>query len=88
MCHNPINFYQNVHGKTFKCTIKRLITHFNYFQIYPTDQSVSSYSSNPSTPVSSPPPHGHHSFPGHPSEHRTVHMVCIYQRFVCLKLKA
>lgn len=25
-------------------------------QIYPTDQSVSSYSSNPSTPVSSPPP--------------------------------
>ncbi|KAL0267936.1 UNVERIFIED_CONTAM: hypothetical protein PYX00_010064 [Menopon gallinae] len=42
--------------------------------IYPTDQSVSSYSSNPSTPVSSPPPHGHHSFPGHPSEHRTVHM--------------
>lgn len=26
------------------------------FQIYPTDQSASSYSSNPSTPVSSPPP--------------------------------
>ena len=26
------------------------------WQIYPTDQSVSSYSSNPSTPVSSPPP--------------------------------
>ena len=25
-------------------------------QIYPTDQSASSYSSNPSTPVSSPPP--------------------------------
>ncbi|KAK0073955.1 hypothetical protein PV326_012877, partial [Microctonus aethiopoides] len=25
-------------------------------RIYPTDQSVSSYSSNPSTPVSSPPP--------------------------------
>ncbi|KAK6620245.1 hypothetical protein RUM44_006646 [Polyplax serrata] len=42
--------------------------------IYPTDQSVSSYSSNPSTPVSSPPPHGHHSFPGHPTEHRAIHM--------------
>lgn len=27
-----------------------------FSQIYPTDQSVSSYSSNPSTPVSSPPP--------------------------------
>ncbi|EEB15551.1 protein daughterless, putative [Pediculus humanus corporis] len=42
--------------------------------IYPTDQSVSSYSSNPSTPVSSPPPHGHHSFPGHSAEHRAMHM--------------
>lgn len=27
-----------------------------FSQIFPTDQSVSSYSSNPSTPVSSPPP--------------------------------
>jgi hypothetical protein len=31
------------------------ILYFSW-QIYPTDQSVSSYSSNPSTPVSSPPP--------------------------------
>lgn len=30
------------------------LRHFS--QIFPTDQSVSSYSSNPSTPVSSPPP--------------------------------
>lgn len=57
-------------------------------QIYPTDQSVSSYSSNPSTPVSSPPPlapgpasggnwppHPHPASPHFPPDHRTLHMV-------------
>ncbi|XP_046683251.1 transcription factor 12 isoform X3 [Homalodisca vitripennis] len=58
--------------------------------IYPTDQSVSSYSSNPSTPVSSPPPltggapgaaagqswppHSHPASPHFPPDHRTLHM--------------
>ena len=67
----------------------------NHFppQIYPTDQSVSSYSSNPSTPVSSPPPltgSGPGWAPGAApvSPHftadpnrGTIHMVCIYLSF-------
>ncbi|XP_039297282.1 transcription factor 12 isoform X2 [Nilaparvata lugens] len=52
--------------------------------IYPTDQSLSSYSSNPSTPVSSPPPlnagatwthpPAHPASPHFPPDHRNLHM--------------
>ncbi|CAD6217261.1 GSCOCG00004753001-RA-CDS [Cotesia congregata] len=46
-------------GKTLASVVStRVCLSYSYlfFTIYPTDQSVSSYSSNPSTPVSSPPP--------------------------------
>ncbi|XP_031781324.1 protein daughterless isoform X6 [Nasonia vitripennis] len=44
---------QDTLGKTLASVVSSSVA---FFGIYPTDQSVSSYSSNPSTPVSSPPP--------------------------------
>ncbi|EFN82122.1 Protein daughterless [Harpegnathos saltator] len=47
----PTTNQQTTPGDTLGKTLASVST-----RIYPTDQSVSSYSSNPSTPVSSPPP--------------------------------
>ncbi|KAK2589087.1 hypothetical protein KPH14_001918 [Odynerus spinipes] len=48
----PANNQQPATGDTLGKTLASVVS----TRIYPTDQSVSSYSSNPSTPVSSPPP--------------------------------
>ncbi|XP_035720914.1 transcription factor 12-like isoform X4 [Vespa mandarinia] len=48
----PANNQQPPTGDTLGKTLASVVS----TRIYPTDQSVSSYSSNPSTPVSSPPP--------------------------------
>ncbi|XP_014598954.1 PREDICTED: protein daughterless isoform X11 [Polistes canadensis] len=48
----PTNNQQPPTGDTLGKTLASVVS----TRIYPTDQSVSSYSSNPSTPVSSPPP--------------------------------
>lgn len=98
--------FQNISNRRMKCSVCDIGTTNRVFiccnellapllQIYPTDQSVSSYSSNPSTPVSSPPPlapgpasggnwppHPHPASPHFPPDHRTLHMVSTAQ--VCL----
>lgn len=52
----PIDFHHYFISHRARIDNWRMFRFVYPLQIYPTDQSVSSYSSNPSTPVSSPPP--------------------------------